>query len=1054
MDAHTCLEKLFRHSPSHLTFQHVCVSLLVGLLLALYAGSSAKAASQAGADVLLPPGIKLTLPPLANGDEFGHSVDIDGDFLVASAWRTNVGANKQQGVVYLFERDSSDPLRFNVIKTLTANDGRAFHGFGSAVAIAGDTIVVGAIYDNDNSHFQAGAAYVFQRNHGGANAWGQVKKLVDANFDDEWSEHGYMGESVAIHGDTIVVGAPKQRGKVFVFERNQGGDNQWGEAQVLDTPNYWEGGSYGASLIFDGTRIVIGVSLASMVPARYNNEGAVFIFEHNDTEWVQVAKLFIADEDPETDYANNSRFGEVVSMYGDFLYVAAPSIAVDEIVLVGQVFVFQRITGNQWTLVGTITPTDNAVSDRFGASLYAVENGVFIASNKGLNGTVHFYKLGSDAVATSANAAAPLATWVEAYSFSTTEDVVSSRFGQPIAGSGNDFVVGASGYNAGQGGVYTYPLDELVTAAPGNPSATTGAYLPMVVFAKTQIPIEAVNGTLANDQILTGPAGFKIGATTSTLTRTINLSIATVAAPDEPLPAGISAHSPYFLLRGSENLLVDLESPFVVSLPVPDGADTGHLALAYLQPAGEAYDGVADQDVWTYLPGAYDAEQNIFLAKLPFVKAEGANLVLVQHPDLTSPLNAPSVQSAATIVRPFSAFCWEASYTQPGDCTDAMENEVKTFMDSVYLGMVELYGFPRKLRLLDSGSQFIVSQAYSVTALTATYAINIIHEDNVLCDGVAGSYNPESGFMLVCLGKDETLSENKKQVLVHELFHAIQFTYPKPMWDRQHGRQQDWIIEGMATSAMRSYFDAKMARTGYFGINNLRKVNMALTEGTANNAALDEYWSQDFWVYLGQKQNKNLGYLGQLLAVGGANVDGISLALPAVTAGQESFADNYWGWVKNQTIEHTLDLGGGPGQLCMLAPEALNPGQPIAFPSEKQYYPFTLAWEYLPPLTAQVVEVLVPHTDNSILVMVRYQECSTLNDPAEQEACQKKLEKVLPVKIYIEGEADCHLHPLPGVTGDFAGERMLDNSSASKRFFVVVANADLKEEHGFSIFLE
>ena len=158
-------------------------------------------------------GIKLNLPALVFGDEFGHSIAIDGDTLVASAWRTDVGNAKQQGVVYIFERDAGDPLLFNLSKTLTASDGHEFHGFGSAVAISGNTIVAGAEYDSDNGHFQAGAVYVFERNHGGANAWGEVKKLVDANFNDQFSEHGYMGDAVAIHGDTIVAGAPKKGAK-------------------------------------------------------------------------------------------------------------------------------------------------------------------------------------------------------------------------------------------------------------------------------------------------------------------------------------------------------------------------------------------------------------------------------------------------------------------------------------------------------------------------------------------------------------------------------------------------------------------------------------------------------------------------------------------------------------------------------------------------------------------------------------------------------------------------------------------------------------------------
>jgi hypothetical protein len=97
------------------------------------------------------------------------------------------------------------------LKLFEAEVGSVRHGagagagdrFGTSVSISGGTIVVGAPNDDDWGS-ESGAAYVFERNEGGANQWGQVKKLtvgVPSALDR-------FGSAVAISGNTIVVGSP------------------------------------------------------------------------------------------------------------------------------------------------------------------------------------------------------------------------------------------------------------------------------------------------------------------------------------------------------------------------------------------------------------------------------------------------------------------------------------------------------------------------------------------------------------------------------------------------------------------------------------------------------------------------------------------------------------------------------------------------------------------------------------------------------------------------------------------------------------------------------
>jgi len=171
---------------------------------------------------------KLTSSDAESGDLFGYSVAISDDLAVISAYGENSGG-ASAGAAYVFEQNSGGPNAWGEIKKLTASDAKAYHYFGRSVAVAGDVAIAGALGDSSGGN-KAGAAYVFEQNLGGANAWGEVKKLTasDAGIAD------YFGYSVAVAGDVAVVGAQLEdadgnnAGAAYIFERNAGGINAWG----------------------------------------------------------------------------------------------------------------------------------------------------------------------------------------------------------------------------------------------------------------------------------------------------------------------------------------------------------------------------------------------------------------------------------------------------------------------------------------------------------------------------------------------------------------------------------------------------------------------------------------------------------------------------------------------------------------------------------------------------------------------------------------------------------------------------------------------------------
>jgi len=150
---------------------------------------------------------------------FGSSVSISGDTITVGS-RGDDDAGINSGSAFVFDRNQGGANNWGQVAKLTASDAAAGDQFGFSVSISGDTITVGAISDKDDAGFPSGSAYVFDRNQGGANNWGQVAKLTASPA----SMGIQFGWSISISGDTITVGARAGNpGSAYVFDRNQGG---------------------------------------------------------------------------------------------------------------------------------------------------------------------------------------------------------------------------------------------------------------------------------------------------------------------------------------------------------------------------------------------------------------------------------------------------------------------------------------------------------------------------------------------------------------------------------------------------------------------------------------------------------------------------------------------------------------------------------------------------------------------------------------------------------------------------------------------------------------
>jgi hypothetical protein len=157
---------------------------------------------------------KLIASDAASSDFFGHSVAISGETVVVSAVLDDGAAGVNQGSAYVFVRSGGV---WTQQQELLAQDAEFNDQFGSSVAISGETVAVGAVFDDVAPGVKQGSAYVFVRNGG---VWTQQQKLVapDAGAFDNF------GISVAISGETLMVGANSDdglagsdQGSVYVF---------------------------------------------------------------------------------------------------------------------------------------------------------------------------------------------------------------------------------------------------------------------------------------------------------------------------------------------------------------------------------------------------------------------------------------------------------------------------------------------------------------------------------------------------------------------------------------------------------------------------------------------------------------------------------------------------------------------------------------------------------------------------------------------------------------------------------------------------------------------
>ncbi|MBN1849510.1 MAG: tandem-95 repeat protein [Deltaproteobacteria bacterium] len=214
---------------------------------------------------------KLTAGDGADSDYFGYSVSIKGDYAVVGAYGDDDDGDRS-GSAYIFKRENDNWIEQ---AKLTAGDAAQRDFFGYSVAMDGDYVIVGA-YGNDDNGNDSGSAYIFKREN---DTWNEQTKLIasDAELAD------YFGESVAISGDHVIVGAMNNdnRGAAYIF-KNTG--DEWVEETKLTPDEPVEYSNFGQSVSISSNYIAVG--------SKYGGAGpSVYVFKRDGASWIERIHL-------------------------------------------------------------------------------------------------------------------------------------------------------------------------------------------------------------------------------------------------------------------------------------------------------------------------------------------------------------------------------------------------------------------------------------------------------------------------------------------------------------------------------------------------------------------------------------------------------------------------------------------------------------------------------------------------------------------------------------------------------------------------------------------
>jgi uncharacterized protein (TIGR03437 family) len=517
--------------------------------------------------------------------ELGSSVALSTRFAVIGAPSETVNGNLSQGAVYIFERLEG---KWELHTKLLARTGKAADRFGRSVAISGDTLVVGAPGPDlvrTGDPLPQGFANVYTLNEP---FWVLLSTLSNEPISTRRAFAAF-GTAVAVRGNLLAIGAPGDteditsptgQGIVYVYARN---------GLSLSLPQRLTANDKALGDRF-GTSVAISVSNNPFVersfvlvgaPGDDSQAGAAYVFVRSGTNWTQQVKLFANDR------SGNAGFGTSVATSGETVLAGAPRARQTNGSL-GAVYTFSRNL-TTWIVGPKFVAKDSLVGEGFGQSIdlfgsRAIVGAPVISSPAIGTGSVYGFNFINSA-------------WEQTDALRLEDGRASDGFGSSVALDGENILVGAPNHSElvgpviARGAAYSFVSPKAMASAS---AATYG-------FALAPDSIVAAFGT--------------------------NLATATAVGTSVPLPTTLAGSS----VRVRDRLGIEKVAPlFFVSATqinylMPAGLATGPASV--LAVSGTQSISLNTVNLTAVAPGLFSANadgRGIAAALVLRVKADGS----------------------------------------------------------------------------------------------------------------------------------------------------------------------------------------------------------------------------------------------------------------------------------------------------------------------------------------------------------------------------------------------------------------------------------------------
>jgi hypothetical protein len=300
-----------------------------------------------------------------NGQGFGTSVAISGNTIVVGAANTSNFARPaaSPGAVYVFVKPTAGWTDMTETAKLTASDGKPGDALGNSVSISGNTVAAGAFFAQDSSgNTFAGKAYVFVKPAAG---WSSTRHQTAELTASDSQILNYLGASIATNGSTVVAGAYGHNnfeGAGYVFVEPSGGWSNMTETAQLSESKGKGSDDFGFSTAMSGNTVVIGAVNAA------GAKGAAYVYVKPSSGWssmTETAQLRAGNA------TADDGFGQSAAISGNTVVIGAPNATVNSNTAQGAAYAFRMPASGWKNTTGGIelTSSDGAANDAFGLSV-------------------------------------------------------------------------------------------------------------------------------------------------------------------------------------------------------------------------------------------------------------------------------------------------------------------------------------------------------------------------------------------------------------------------------------------------------------------------------------------------------------------------------------------------------------------------------------------------------------------------------------------------------------------------------------------------------------